>query len=477
MKKIFFLLLALSYGSTIYSQKLLWDDIIWPDGIRGYNVNYWEKNNLKYYFSNYSSTLTSTECSTAIQNAFATWAYYSIFNFTQTNDSTEADIKLLWATGAHGNCFSFSPNNNVLAHASLGNYAPSYIHFNENYPFSTDGSAYDLESVALHEIGHVLGLEHDSLHNTAVMYPWAGYGAYGIKRSLTYEDINSLYSLYGYPSTVTGINTMSQQGVYEITNLHPLFDVIWSLSDNYYNQNCIQQDTPSKNKCTIVRSNSQDMSNATLTATVKYNDVTLYTTTKASLYAHAGFKGTYTNGQTTKQINLQNPLWVLPGTVVCVSSPNLINSTETYSGDATPTYWVRGVNTLYVGMPSTSNKTLVLYVTCENGDCYTIPIITTTNLNQLSINVSEGVINVSLTKEGDDNVLQEIEFANEVYDTRKNYNSWLLEVFNALTGQKIFSHEVEGTSYDINTTGWETGIYPIRVTIGEVVLSEKVVVK
>lgn len=276
--------------------------------------------------------------------------------------------------------------------------------------------------------------------------------------------------------SLTGPVITSSQSIYTVDGLPDGFNVVWSLSDNYYYQNCLQQTSPTQ--CTITRSSSQDMISATLTATIKHNSDTIQELTKTRLYAYAGFKGTYTNGQTTKQINLPNPLWVLPGTVVHLFSPNLINSTETCSGDALPlTYWLRGESSIDIGMPSLNNKTLVLSVTCDNGDHYNVTIITTTNLNQLSINVSEGLINVSLIKESDEEELRGIVYTDEFKDTRDSNNTWLLEVFNALTGQKVFSQNVEGTSYDINTTGWKSGVYLIRVTIEDVVLSEKVVIE
>ena len=40
----------------------------------------------------------------------------------------------------------------------------------------------------------------------------------------------------------------------------------------------------------------------------------------------------------------------------------------------------------------------------------------------------------------------------------------------------VFSQDIIGKSFSINTAGWEFGIYIVRVTVGNEVLSEKVVV-
>ena len=173
MKKFFVIIILALCASNLFAQKELYNDIIYPDGGTKGNrsVTYWSKYNLYYYIHNSASNnLTSTQCQTAIQNAFNKWAQFSRFTFTQTYNLSQADIELSWEPTNHSGCVSFGPND--LAHSTLGQIdqtPPAFIHFNDDITFTMTLSGYNLEYVALHEIGHVLGLTHDS-HSDAVMY-------------------------------------------------------------------------------------------------------------------------------------------------------------------------------------------------------------------------------------------------------------------------------------------------------------------
>ena len=71
---------------------------------------------------------------------------------------------------------------------------PLPLHFNdEDFEFSTGGvftGDEDVESVALHEVGHIIGLDHSTLPS-AVMYPVMSF-----KRALTADDIAGVQSFY-----------------------------------------------------------------------------------------------------------------------------------------------------------------------------------------------------------------------------------------------------------------------------------------
>lgn len=254
------------------------------------------------------------------------------------------------------------------------------------------------------------------------------------------------------------------------------FTVTWSINDSFYNQYCLQQNTPSINQCTITWNSSHDMSNKTLTAIIKKNSSILATLTK-NVYAHAGFKGTYYNGVTTKQVNLPYPMYVKRNANLSLQSPNLINSTVTHEGDATVSSFSFNSTTGTVNFYLSSLGTCVVKVYCDNGDMYGLPFIVTDNLNQLNMIIGDGQIEVSLVPVEDEEMrnLGSSDLVNDL--TKGETQIWTLEVYNATTGEKVFSREVEGTSFTIDTTGWKPGVYVVRAIIGDEVLNEKVIVK
>ena len=259
--------------------------------------------------------------------------------------------------------------------------------------------------------------------------------------------------------TLSGPHVISSQSVYSVEGLPSGFNVTWSLSDFYYYNNCLQNNTPLNNQCTITRSNGHDMVNDTLVATIKhFNDIIQYVT-MGDLYAYAGFKGTYSSSLGSGQYLGPNPIYTASNSVVHVTSPNLIDATVSYySGDATPTILSQGYNTFDVGMPSTGN-TIVVQVNCSNGDIYYIPIIKASKSNNVSVSFDGDMMTITL----DEAVLPD--------------QVWTLEVYNVANGEKIVTREVSGNSASINTSGWKRGLYIVCATIGKEVLTEKMQVR
>ena len=69
------------------------------------------------------------------------------------------------------------------------------VKYFQHFPDTCGSSCTDLYTVALHEIGHNLGLEHSTVHGS-IMYPYLGG-----TQTLDRDDIAGIQALYGKPST------------------------------------------------------------------------------------------------------------------------------------------------------------------------------------------------------------------------------------------------------------------------------------
>lgn len=277
--------------------------------------------------------------------------------------------------------------------------------------------------------------------------------------------INSCHPI----GSIIGDNFICSYKDYYINNLPSGYTVSWSLSDSYYNQNCLQQNYPAQNQCTITRSSSYNMMNATLTAEIKYNGVTIQTLTKTGIYAYNDFYGQYTSDNLSGTINYTHIFYVKPGFTTVVTSPNFIGATVTYdSNGTTPSYFYLEPTTwkLYFTMPTNNNGTpVIINVNDGCGNYYQLYAMPQAYL-YLEITNGEDEINITLHEEGDDSS-----------ESLALDLPWSVEICNAASGMVMATRSSTDRSVSIPTSAWPKGVYVIKATVGKTELTEKVVIK
>lgn len=163
----------------------------WPNRKRDLSYAFVPQNNL------------TDEVKRVFARAFTRWTEVTPLNFTRSESLLGADIVIGFFTGEHGDGEPFDGAMGTLAHASSPPTGMFHLDGDEDWLISETKisrrklpvtSVVDLESVAVHEIGHLLGLGHSSVED-AIMYPAISGG--DRKVELAKDDIEAIQHLYG----------------------------------------------------------------------------------------------------------------------------------------------------------------------------------------------------------------------------------------------------------------------------------------
>lgn len=174
-----------------------------------------------------SRGFSESQWQAAIQKAAAAWSQFTNLNLVlvpddgsrfgvsgdQQGDPRFGDLRIGGVPQAGGVLASaFSPppmNGGTLAGDIVMNTSQSW----------QINSDFDLQTVALHEIGHALGLDHSAI-SAAVMYT----SYIGVKQTLNSDDIAGIRSIYGVRAPDVFDAAASNNSYQRPTDLNPYLD-------------------------------------------------------------------------------------------------------------------------------------------------------------------------------------------------------------------------------------------------------------
>ena len=158
----------------------------------------WDRTDLRYAFENFTDDLSRRAIRSAVRGAFAAWSRVTRLTFTEVAPEAAPDLRLRWVTRDHGDSKAFDGYGGTYAHAF---YPQSgRIHFDDDERWTTTAAGLslgpDLRTLATHEIGHALGLEHSSVGD-AIMRPH--FLPLLRQRWLHPDDVAGIQQIYGSP--------------------------------------------------------------------------------------------------------------------------------------------------------------------------------------------------------------------------------------------------------------------------------------
>jgi len=326
---------------------------------------------------------------------------------------------------------------------------------------------------------------------TLLAAQWLGYDSNVIK------EINKAWDAVGV-GCISGPTIPENSSVYEVQNLPSGYNVTWTYtphSGTSLPSWAFIPNSPTTNQCTIDNFNKNYI-NGTLTATIT-NGATTITTLEKEIRSGDGFlatcsqplgyiepiHGNFENVENTSADFSDNAAFAvrkssLGSYPVTITSPFFSNATITHTS-ISGLSWQHSGNTITLNYPANDNLDPVLVVTGKSSTNYRVyrfSIYSQLDIPlQLTALVQGRTVTLALTPDEATEKDYSLETLSR-FVSQLSERKWDVTVTEATTGKTVYESHTKGASHEINAAEWASGIYVIKASIGNQMLTQKIFV-
>jgi hypothetical protein len=162
----------------------------------------------------------------AVRQAVATWAAAAPITCTEVGATQSPDVLIDWRAAADPDR---SMIGDIIAHADfppgcgvVTNSLPKPVHFDDSEHRWGNGAivaTHDIETVALHELGHILGLQHTTDGSAVMFHRIPTNSTNRVPRA---DDLAGITSLYPTVVPASGIFTVRQKSSGRFLDAHEI---------------------------------------------------------------------------------------------------------------------------------------------------------------------------------------------------------------------------------------------------------------
>lgn len=323
------------------------------------------------------------------------------------------------------------------------------------------------------------------------------YDANGWESHVGYGLLNA-YAAVCAAFVISGPTMPEASSVYYIQNLPSGYNVTWTYtphSGTSLPSWAFIPNSPTTNQCTIDNFNKNYI-NGTLTATIT-NGSTTITTLEKEIRSGDGFlatcsqplgyiepiHGNFENVENTSADFSDNAAFAvkknsLGSYPVTITSPFFSNATITHTS-ISGLSWQHSGNTITLSYPANDNLDPVLVVTGKSSTDYRVyrfSIYSQPDIPlQLTAMVQGRTVTLALVPDEEAAKDYSVEALSRFVSGLAG-RKWDVTVSDALTGKVVYECHTTGASLEINAAEWASGIYVIKASIGNQMLTQKIFV-